>query len=135
MKIERSPSGDTPAFEDFLNVNFEKVEEKFSEISKVNVDSKILSNFIKSGIGMNYWLIHKGYKGNQNSIKFADNTFLEDASVVEGSVVVYYGGKLGNAVRVDIEFASKLFNFKINIRDKQGEIGYPTHVMMDYYYK
>ena len=46
-------------------------------------------------------------------------------------VWVYYGGKLGNGKRIDMEFSNGYFDFKLNIRNKQGGL-YPSHLMLDY---
>jgi hypothetical protein len=49
-----------------------------------------------------------------------------------GKVIVYYGGKTGRGKRVDVEFESAAYNFKINIRDTQGKDGFPTRMMCDF---
>lgn len=135
IEISKGPvSKDADAFKDFLNTNIDQSEEKFSEKIEVNIDTSTLSTFIKSGIGSNYWLIHKDYKPGKNSVKYVDDTFLEEASKIEGPITIFYGGKTGNATRVDIEFRTAKFLFKINLRDKQGVSGYPSHIMMDYQY-
>ena len=46
------------------------------------------------------------------------------------SVKVQYPKK-GTAKRLDIEVVTKLYIFKINIRNKQGGL-YPSHIMCDY---
>jgi hypothetical protein len=115
---------------------FEFIEtgKRFSEAVDVSVDSKILNEFIKTGIGGGYWLVHKGYRGKLNSVKYVDSHFVEMASNLKGPITVYYGGKTGEGLRVDIEFNTEIFKFKINLRDKQGKKGYPSHIMMDYQY-
>ena len=45
--------------------------------------------------------------------------------------IVYYGGKSGTGKRIDVEFHSDYFDFKLNIRNKQSGV-YPSHVMLDY---
>jgi len=37
----------------------------------------------------------------------------------------------GKGKRIDIEFSNQYFDFKLNIRNKQGGI-YPSHMMLDY---
>jgi hypothetical protein len=121
-------------------VKFSKVFEfietgkRFGESVNVSIDSKILSEFVKTGIGGGYWLVHKGYRGKLNSVKYVDTDFVNKASTIKGPVTVYYGGKGGEGLRIDIEFNTEIFKFKINIRDKQGKKGYPSHIMMDYVY-
>ena len=46
-------------------------------------------------------------------------------------MTAYYGGKNGKGKRVDIEFSNQYYDFKVNIRNKQGG-KYPSHIMMDY---
>lgn len=121
-------------------VKFSKVFEfietgkRFGESINVSVDTKILREFIKTGIGGGYWLVHKGYRGKLNSVKYVDSDFINKASNIKGPITVYYGGKGGEGLRIDIEFNTEIFKFKINIRDKQGKKGYPSHIMMDYQY-
>jgi hypothetical protein len=113
---------------------FIETGERFSEAVNVSVDSSILKQFIKTGIGSGYWMVHKGYKGNKNSIKYIDDAFINQASNLKGPITVYYGGKRGEGVRVDVEFETDVYRFKVNLRDKQGSGGYPSHIMMDYQY-
>ena len=35
-------------------------------------------------------------------------------------MTAYYGGKNGKGKRVDIEFSNQYYDFKVNIRNKQG---------------
>jgi hypothetical protein len=79
-------------------------------------------------------MMHKGYRPGKDSVKFIDDSYLREASKITSPVTVYYGGKSGKGVRIDIEFRSSIYEFKINIRDKQGKSGYPSHIMMDYVY-
>jgi hypothetical protein len=51
-----------------------------------------------------------------------------------GTLTTYYGGKTGTGKRIDMEFASSTYKFKINIRDTQGGDGYPTRMMCDFTY-
>ena len=51
--------------------------------------------------------------------------------LMTGPIWVYYGGKLGNGKRIDMEFSNAYFDFKLNIRNKQGGL-YPSHLMLDY---
>jgi hypothetical protein len=51
------------------------------------------------------------------------------------SCTVYYGGKTGTGKRIDIEIETAKYILKLNIRDKQGSGGYPTHLMCDFTHK
>jgi len=57
---------------------------------------------------------------------------MKKAAKPVGNVTVYYGGKTGRGKRVDVEFQSASYKFKINIRDTQGKDGYPTRMMCDF---
>ncbi len=41
-------------------------------------------------------------------------------------------GKKGKGKRIDMEFESAYYQFKLNIRDTQGKDGYPTRMMCDF---
>lgn len=100
----------------------------------VNVTSKVdkglLQDFLKSGIGWGYLLVHK--IGSNVESKYMDTTTLNKASVVQ-SVHVKYPDP-GAAKRVDVFIETPEFSLKINIRNKQGGL-YPSHVMSDYKHK
>jgi len=49
-----------------------------------------------------------------------------------GSMTVHYGGMGGKGKRVDMTMESPLYYFKLNIRDTQGNDGYPTRMMCDF---
>jgi hypothetical protein len=87
---------------------------------------------MKSGIGMGYHIIHK--MRNEIISKKMDTPALSKASRVT-SGTIYYGGKTGTGKRIDVEFESLTYKFKINIRDTQGRDGYPTRMMCDFSYK
>ena len=54
------------------------------------------------------------------------------AAAKVGACTVYYGGKTGKGKRIDMEFKSSYYTFKLNIRDTQGKDGYPTRMMCDF---
>jgi len=60
---------------------------------------------------------------------------MKKAATIGSSITVYYGGKTGTGKRVDVEFESASYKFKINIRDTQGTDGYPTRMMCDFTHK
>jgi hypothetical protein len=90
-----------------------------------------LKKLLESGIGHGYHVIHKLSAGIK-SIKI-DKKYKE-AAATPTSCVVYYGGKTGTGKRVDIEIETKKYRLKLNIRDTQGQGGYPTRLMGDFSY-
>jgi hypothetical protein len=91
------------------------------------IDKKVLHDFIKSGVGAGYWLIHKVkkhvYVENISTTKLASMTKPQ-------SVKIHYP-KGGGAKRIDIVIETPKFQLKFNIRNKQGGLN-PTHIMSDY---
>ena len=53
-------------------------------------------------------------------------------AAITGNMTIFYGGKTGKGKRIDIEMESPLYKFKLNIRDTQGNDGYPTRLMCDF---
>ena len=49
-----------------------------------------------------------------------------------GGITIHYGGKTGRGKRIDMEVESSVYKFKLNIRDTQGNDGYPTRMMCDF---
>lgn len=90
-----------------------------------------LRKLLESGIGHGYHVIHK-LTSDIKSIKI-DKKYKESASTPT-SCVVYYGGKGGSGKRIDIEIETKKYRLKLNIRDTQGQGGYPTRLMGDFSY-
>lgn len=90
-----------------------------------------LKKLLESGIGHGYHVIHKLSAGIK-SIKI-DKKYKE-AAATPTSCVVYYGGKGGAGKRIDIEIETKKYRLKLNIRDTQGQGGYPTRLMGDFSY-
>lgn len=98
----------------------------------VALDSAKIEKFLKSGIGHGYHIIHK-MAGKIISKKMDEEAMNKAAKV--GNAVIYYGGKGGKGKRIDIEFESTTYKFKLNLRDTQGRDGYPTRLMCDFSYK
>ena len=92
------------------------------------IDKTVLREFLKSGIGWGYMLVHK--LGSKEYSKFMDSTTLEKASVIQSVKVKYPSG----AKRIDVFVETPMFSLKINIRNKQGGL-YPSHIMSDYKHK
>ena len=90
---------------------------------------KSLEKLLETAIGSNYFMVH----GKRNGIDFyhMSNSTNKSASKVDGDMTIFYGGKNGKGKRIDIKFSNKHYEFKINIRNKQGG-RYPSHIMLDY---
>lgn len=93
-------------------------------------DAAKMTALLQSGIGYGYHIIHK--MTNNIVSKQMDKAAMVKAAKPIGKVIVYYGGKTGRGKRVDVEFESASYNFKINIRDTQGKDGFPTRMMCDF---
>jgi len=91
-----------------------------------------ITKLLESGIGYNYHIIHR-FPSKIISKKMDKSAMLKAANII-GGVKVYYGGKTGTGKRVDIEFQSSTYKFKLNMRDTQGGDGYPTRLMCDFTY-
>lgn len=85
-----------------------------------------LTNFLKSGIGSGYILVHK-LNGKVHHFEMTLDK-LSTACTIQ-SVKVRY--PYGTAKRVDIFVETNLLSLKMNIRSKAGDL-YPTHIMADY---
>tara|TARA_R110000796_G_scaffold95788_5_gene201205 strand:- start:1975 stop:3042 length:1068 start_codon:yes stop_codon:yes gene_type:complete len=92
-----------------------------------------LEVFLASGVGHNYHIIHK-LSGTIKSKEMSERA-MKEASTLVGVPKIYYGGKTGKGKRIDIEFYTQTYQFKINIRDTQGTDGYPTRLMGDFKYR
>ena len=94
---------------------------------------KALQEMIKSGVGYGYWMVH--YTGTKLECYEIDKEYMNKAaSLVGNTVEINYGGAGGRGKRVDMIFETKSYDFKFNIRNKQGGT-YPTHTNGDYYKK
>ena len=93
-------------------------------------DAAKMTALLQSGIGYGYHIIHKMSNGIVS--KQMDKAAMIKAAKPTGKVIVYYGGKTGKGKRVDVEFESASYKFKINIRDTQGKDGFPTRMMCDF---
>lgn len=94
-----------------------------------NVNMSKLQKLIQSGIGYGYDVLHKKPSGIHHYQ--VDQAYMRNAAKV-GRPTVYYGGKGGRGKRIDIEMKSRIYEFKLNIRDSQGGDGYPTRIMCDF---
>lgn len=94
-------------------------------------DKGALKDLLMSGIGYGYTVVHR-LRG-QIKTYYVDQQYLDLASS-PSSCTVYYKGKTGTGKRIDIEIKTGKYLLKVNIRDKQGKAGYPSHIMCDFTY-
>ena len=109
------------------------VENHIENTTLDNSGKKALQEMIKSGVGYGYWMVH--YTGSKLECYEIDKAYMNRAaSLVGNTVEINYGGSTGKGKRIDMIFETKSYDFKFNIRNKQGGI-YPTHTNGDYYKK
>lgn len=113
--------------------NGKKIPSTKRVASNPSFNTAVIQKLLKSGIGHGYHIVHK--MGSTILSKKMDEAALRKASTITGTYTIYYGGKTGTGKRVDIEFESSTYSFKINLRDTQGTDGYPTRMMCDFSYK
>lgn len=111
----------------FNNYNLGKVHQTGV---KAKVNKSLLKNFLSTAIGSGYWMIH-GHGGGSMSVWYMDPSKNGAMATINGDVIIDYGGRSGKGKRVDIRFSNSYFDFKVNIRNKQGG-KYPSHIMCDY---
>jgi len=97
---------------------------------KAKLNGEKLKKFLQTCIGSQYWMVH-GMEGGK--VYFWEMSAANNPkyATITGDVEIQYGGKNGNGKRIDIVFGNQYFDFKINIRNKQGGL-YPSHIMCDY---
>lgn len=107
-----------------------------NHIEKTTLSSEgktALQNLIKSGVGYGYWMCH--YTGTELKFYEIDRDYMNKAStLVSNQVEINYGGAGGKGKRIDMIFETQSYEFKFNIRNKQGGV-YPTHTNGDYFKK
>jgi hypothetical protein len=110
---------------------------KFKEDVTQKMDQASFQNFLKSGIGYGYHMVHllgQNIKDNEMT-----KDYLTKATKVTRAIA-YYGGVSGGgtgpvtAKRIDIIITTPVYTFKINLRSKSAGKVYPTHLMIDYSY-
>ncbi|SVD07550.1 uncharacterized protein METZ01_LOCUS360404, partial [marine metagenome] len=112
----------------FCTIFNDKVKTKGGKVT-TKPDENLIQGLLQSGIGYGYHVIHQ-LKGKVLSKKM-DSKAMKAAAKV-GACTVYYGGNTGKGKRIDMEFKSSYYTFKLNIRDTQGKDGYPTRMMCDF---
>ena len=88
---------------------------------------RALLQLLVTGIGYGYHMVHK--KGKKIEFYEMSRRRMMDSAKIKSVTVLY--PKPGSAKRIDIEIVTKLYIFKVNIRNKQGGL-YPSHIMCDY---
>ena len=95
-------------------------------------DRTALEKLIESGIGYGYHVVHKFKSGKVLSFK-VDKSYMTKATKPK-SLTLYYGGKTGTGRRINMEILTPTYKLTLNIRDTQGNDGYPTRMMCDFKY-
>lgn len=137
-------------FLDMFNINHKKfidTFQKYDESNKAagtptiddhresyNISGKAksnLQNFIKSGVGKGYWMVHRDKDGLH--VYNINDKYLKDASTLTSdNIGIDYGGKDGTGKRVNIDFSTKEYDFSVNIRTKARAEVYPGYANGDY---
>ena len=137
-------------FLDMFNINHSKFLETFQKYDKKNKETKTptiedhresynikgqakrnLQNFVKSGVGKGYWMVHRDKSGLH--VYNINDKFLKDASTLTSdNINIDYGGKEGYGKRVNIDFSTKEYDFSINLRSKSSSDNYPGYANGDY---
>lgn len=104
-------------------------KQKFPSV-KTSMNNTKLKNFLQTCIGSGYWMVH-GMEGGKVYFWEMSSAKNPQYSTITGDVEIQYGGAQGKGKRIDIVFSNQYFDFKINIRNKQGGL-YPSHIMCDY---
>jgi len=137
-------------FLDMFNINHSKFIETFQKFDEKNKETGTpaikdhrdsytikgqaktnLQNFIKSGVGHGYWMVHRDKDGLH--VYNINEAYLKSASTLKSdNIGIDYGGKDGTGKRVNINFSTKEYDFSVNIRTKsQGDV-YPGYANGDY---
>ena len=97
-----------------------------------DVDKGLLHSLLKSAIGANYWMVHGKGGGKADCWWVGAEENRKYANISASKFILHYGGITnGLAKRIDMKFSNNYFDFKLNIRNKQGGIA-PTHFLLDY---
>ena len=113
-------------FEGYDKTKSSKSAKQIVDVTR-KVNMRSLLQLLVTGIGYGYYMIHK--KGKKVEYYPMTRRRMMDSAKVKSVKVLYPTG--GSAKRIDIEVVTKLYIFKINIRNKQGGL-YPSHIMCDY---
>ena len=120
-------------FEDYGKKSGTTVEDHIERTTLSTQGKQALQNLIKSGVGYGYWMCH--YTGSALKFYEIDQDYMNKAATLVGNTVeINYGGAGGKGKRIDMLFETQSYEFKFNVRNKQGGV-YPTHTNGDYYKK
>jgi len=113
-------------------VKYDKKMAKSKKKEEVNTtrttaNLRALLQILVTGIGYGYYMVHR--KGKKVEFYKMTRRRMMDSAKIKSVKVIYPA--VGTAKRIDIEVVTKLYIFKINIRNKQGGV-YPSHIMCDY---
>ena len=108
-----------------------KLAKGYSSNTFSKVNKKYLEEFLQSGMGYGFHVIHKLPSGIK-SFK-VDRAYMLRATKPL-SCQVFYGGLGGQGKRIDMVIKTPKYKMKVNIRDTQGGDGYPTRIMGDFNY-
>jgi hypothetical protein len=101
----------------------------FREFHSKHTPTDEFQEFLKSGFGIDYTMIHLKTKGFK--VETVNSNFLDKNGKILGNVLIRYGGANGKSKRVDLVFETIEYNFLLSIRNKQGGL-YPSHIICNY---
>ena len=120
-------------FANYGTKNGPTVENHIENTKLDNSGKNALQDMIRSGVGYGYWMAH--YTGSKLEFYEIDKEYMNKAATLIGDTVeINYGGATGKGKRIDMIFETQKYDFKFNIRNKQGGV-YPTHSNGDYFKK
>ena len=100
----------------------------------VDVTNKVnkakLKEFLASGLGYGYYLIHAEKANTDNISEYFISSSDVYNYVTPLKVITDYPIS-GSSKRIDVRISTPKFEFKVNIRNKSGGI-HPTHIICDY---
>ena len=115
-------------FNKYSNKEFMNIENDTVEIEQDSAFADEMYQLILQAVSKDYWMLHK--IGNEVKFYWINDILPE---LYPKSCIVYYGGKSGEAKRVDVIVQTSKMELNFNIRNKESGI-YPTHIMCDYKY-
>jgi hypothetical protein len=114
-------------FVNYDKKNAKKIVPKITEDVTRKANLRALLRLLLTGVGHGYWMVHK--KGKNVDFYQMTRRQMMNSCKVQKVTVLY--PQPGTAKRIDIEVLTPVYEFKINIRNKQGGL-YPSHIMCDY---
>jgi hypothetical protein len=94
------------------------------------INKRMLQQMLLTGVGYGYWMVHQ--KGKKVEFYEMTKRKMMQSAKIQKVTILY--PEPGSAKRLDIEVLTPRYEFKINIRNKQGGL-YPSHIMADYKYR